>query len=71
MGCARLLLYVVWIFAAILLPGLARAETRLALIITNAGYPSEIGTLSNPHKDGAVIATGLQAVGFEKKISQS
>jgi uncharacterized caspase-like protein len=66
MGCARLPFYVVLIFAAILLPVPARAESRLALIITNAGYPSEIGTLANPHKDGAVIATGLQAVGFEK-----
>jgi uncharacterized caspase-like protein len=66
MGCARFPLYVVLIFAAILFPVPARAESRLALIITNAGYPSEIGTLTNPHKDGAVIATGLQAVGFEK-----
>jgi hypothetical protein len=56
MGCARLLLYDVLIFAAILLPVGARAESRLALIITNVGYPSEIGTLANPHKDGAVIA---------------
>ena len=59
-------LYVVLIFVVILLPVPARAESRLALIITNAGYPSEIGTLANPHKDGVVIATGLQAVGFEK-----
>jgi hypothetical protein len=66
MGCARLPLYVVSIFAAILLPLPARAESRLALIITNAGYPTEIGTLANPRKDGVVIASGLQAVGFEK-----
>jgi uncharacterized caspase-like protein len=66
MGCGRLPLYVMLIFAAILLPVPARAESRLALIITNAGYPAEIGALANPHKDGAVIATGLQAVGFEK-----
>jgi uncharacterized caspase-like protein len=66
MGCARLPLYVVLIFAAILLPTSARAESPLALIITNSAYASEIGALANPHKDGSLITTGLQAVGFEK-----
>ena len=42
------------------------AETCLALIITNASYPAEIGPLSNPHKDGTVIAVALKNVGFEK-----
>ena len=42
------------------------AETRLALIITNADYPPEIGALANPHKDGAVIAAALRNVGFEQ-----
>jgi hypothetical protein len=42
-----------------------RAETRLALLITNADYPSEIGALANPHKDGAVSAAALQSVGFD------
>src|SRR5262245_41510919 len=40
------------------------AETRLALIITNAKYPSEVGALTNSHKDGEVIATALRHVGF-------
>jgi len=56
-------LYVVLIFVATLLPVPARADSGLALVITNASYPSEIGTLANPHKDGAVIANGLQAAG--------
>jgi formylglycine-generating enzyme required for sulfatase activity len=43
------------------------AETRLALVISNASYPAEIGKLENPHKDGAVIAAALDAVGFEKR----
>ncbi len=42
------------------------AETRLALVISNASYPSEIGSLVNPHKDGATIAAALQEVGFVK-----
>jgi hypothetical protein len=66
MGYARLLLYVVLIFSTILLPVPARAESRLALIITNATYPADIGSLANPHKDGALIAGALQSVGFER-----
>jgi hypothetical protein len=40
--------------------------TRLALVISNESYPTEIGVLANPHKDGAVIAAALEGVGFEK-----
>ena len=47
-------------------PAPTYAESRLALIVTNAAYSVEIGALANPHRDGEVIATGLQAVGFEK-----
>lgn len=43
------------------------AEPRLALIITNANYPTEIGRLENPHGDGAKIADALQSVGFAKE----
>jgi uncharacterized caspase-like protein len=46
---------------------LSDRETRLALVISNASYPAEIGKLDNPHKDGAVIAVALQGVGFEKR----
>ena len=48
------------------IPAPTYAESRLALIVTNAAYSVEIGALANPHRDGEVIATGLQAVGFEK-----
>jgi uncharacterized caspase-like protein len=63
---ARLLINLVLAGAAIVLGRPADAETRLALVITNAAYPSEIGALANPHKDGVVIAAGLQSVGFER-----
>ena len=68
MSCAgaRLLIKLVLAAAAIVLARPADAETRLALVITNAAYPSEIGALANPHKDGMVIAAGLQSVGFER-----
>jgi formylglycine-generating enzyme required for sulfatase activity len=57
-------------FATALLLGLlspytpAVAETRLALIVTNARYPIEVGALANPHKDGDLIAAALKGVGF-------
>ena len=68
MGCigARSLLKIALALGAVLFALPAAAATRLALVITNSGYPSEIGALANTHKDGAVIATGLQAVGFDK-----
>ncbi|MGH6814462.1 MAG: SUMF1/EgtB/PvdO family nonheme iron enzyme [Hyphomicrobiaceae bacterium] len=43
------------------------AETRLALIVTNAQYPAEIGALANTHEDGKLIAGALKEVGFEEK----
>jgi hypothetical protein len=51
----------------LLIPSVARAETRLALVISNASYPAEIGRLENPHRDGAVIAAALETVGFERR----
>jgi hypothetical protein len=48
----------------LLLPTAAHAETRLALIVTNASYPNEIGKLANPHKHGDLIAAALKTVGF-------
>jgi len=68
MGCARpcLLLTIVLALGALLFALPADAETRLALIISNAAYSSETGHLANPRKDGAVIAAGLESVGFER-----
>jgi hypothetical protein len=45
-------------------PSATRAETRLALIVTNASYPNEIGKLASLHKDGNLSAPALKAVGF-------
>jgi len=61
-----LLRSVVCLLTLLLIPSVALAEKRLALVISNAAYPSEIGKLENPHKDSAVIAAALEAVGFEK-----
>lgn len=38
---------------------------RLALLISNESYPSEVGRLSRPHEDVAVLADALRFTGFE------
>lgn len=51
--------------AAVLAGFAASAETRLALVIGNADYPAEVGTLSNTHADALKIASALEAIDFE------
>jgi uncharacterized caspase-like protein len=45
------------------IPGTARAETRIALVIGNAGY--QAGALNTPANDAGLIAQTLQAAGFD------
>ena len=43
----------------------ARAEPRVALVIGNADYGSEMGRLPNPARDAALMEESLSAAGFE------
>ena len=43
----------------------AQAEKRIALLIGNQGYDSEIGRLANPHNDVALLEKTLKVLGFE------
>ena len=43
----------------------AQAEKRIALLIGNQGYGSEIGRLANPHNDVVLLEKTLKALGFE------
>ena len=54
------------LFGALLsiLPGLASAEPRIALIIANGNYKGDIGSLKNPVNDGKLISDALKKVGF-------
>src|SRR5262249_37311081 len=47
----------------LLLPPIARAERRTALVIGNAAY--EVGLLRNPVHDASDMATVLRQLGFE------
>src|SRR4051812_36259783 len=42
----------------------AQAEPRIALVIGNSNYGSEIGKLPNPVNDAALMASALQQTGF-------
>ena len=58
-------------FSWIAVPGAASAEeTRLALLIGNEDYPSEVGRLSLPHQDVATLSDALRKVGFEVTARQ-
>jgi formylglycine-generating enzyme required for sulfatase activity len=48
-----------------LLPSHARGEARIALLIGNEAYASEIGRLANPHNDIALLEGALKGLGFE------
>jgi formylglycine-generating enzyme required for sulfatase activity len=48
-----------------LLPSPLRAEARIALLVGNEAYASEIGRLANPHNDVALLAGALKGLGFE------
>ena len=64
MGRESVVLPRIAVILLLLFPFAARAETRLALIVTNAAYPNEVGKLANPHKDGDLIVAALKAVDF-------
>jgi len=43
----------------------AQAEKRIALLIGNEAYASQIGRLANPHNDVALLEQTLKRLGFE------
>src|SRR5262245_65931585 len=43
----------------------ASREARIALLIGNEGYTSEIGRLANPRNDVALLEQTLKGLGFE------
>ena len=42
----------------------AQSEKRIALLIGNEAYTSEIGRLANPHNDVALLEQALKGLGF-------
>ena len=48
----------------------ASAENRLALIISNSEYGSDIGRLENPKNDAVLMQSALESIGFEVEVVQ-
>jgi hypothetical protein len=65
------MLRVVIVLLVLLIPSVAQAEKRLALLIGNESYSAEIGRLSNPHNDVAQLEKALKGLGFEVAIEQN
>src|SRR5437763_11161636 len=59
----KLMLVVLLPLVLSLMPGAARAEKRIALVIGNAAY--QAGALATPANDAGLIAQTLQAAGFD------
>jgi hypothetical protein len=49
---------------SVLLPSVANAEARIALLIGNQRYSAKVGPLNNPHSDILLVGAALKAVGF-------
>jgi uncharacterized caspase-like protein len=48
----------------LLIPSVAQAQGRIALLIGNQAYGSEIGRLANPHNDIALLEQAIKGLGF-------
>src|SRR5213593_3600228 len=59
----KLMLVVLLPLVLSLMPGAARAEKRIALVVGNAAY--QAGVLATPANDAGLIAQTLQAAGFD------
>jgi hypothetical protein len=47
------------------LPARAASAKRLAFVITNQGYASDLGELTNTHRDGELVVDALRAADFD------
>jgi uncharacterized caspase-like protein len=54
-----------------LLPSVAHANQRLALLIGNEAYAPAIGVLANPHNDVALLEGALKRLGFEVAVERA
>jgi formylglycine-generating enzyme required for sulfatase activity len=53
-----------------LLPSVAHADKRLALLIGNEAYAPAIGALANPHNDVSLLEQALKGLGFEVAVER-
>jgi uncharacterized caspase-like protein len=56
---------VIALVLSLLLPSLARAEARIALLIGNQAYNAKVGPLQNPNNDIILIGAALEKLNFK------
>jgi hypothetical protein len=61
---------VVFLMGLMLAHSAALAEKRMALLIGNETYAGDIGRLSNPHNDVALLEQALKGLGFEVVVAR-
>ena len=49
----------------LLVPSVASAQARIALLIGNQGYAAKVGRLKNPHSDVLLVGAALRSLGFK------
>ncbi len=55
----------VWLVSLLGAANAVRAEARIALLIGNQGHSTEIGRLTNPHNDIALMEKALKGLKFD------
>jgi uncharacterized caspase-like protein len=56
---------------ALLIPSVAQAEGRFALLIGNQAYNLKVGPLKNPHDDIALVGAALRSLGFTVTVTDA
>src|ERR1700739_4108649 len=72
-GSANVIAYlsrILVLLLAVSLPGNAQEPKRLALLIGNEAYASDIGRLANPHNDVALLEQTLKGLGFDVSVTR-
>lgn len=59
------MLRAVIVLLVLLIPSVAQAEARIALLIGNRNYDPSVGILRNPLNDIAVVGQSLRGQGFD------
>ena len=71
MGGMRRQYFLTWLMLGLIsIPFPALAEKRVALLIGNEAYATEIGRLANLHNDVALLEQGLRELGFEVVVER-
>ena len=64
-GDVEIVRVAIGIMLLLLVPSVAAAEPRIALIITNQAYTQAGASLANTHRDGEQVKNALEKVGFK------